>query len=200
MNDRRTRRIQETKARIIDATIALFQDSELDAISIQSICDLADISRRSFYSYFPCKEAVIAEFVNNSMMAIIENEFNLAEDNYNTFKERLHYIVECAAERRENYTEIHRKAFKVAMVYEFSKYSANRRTQALKGNKDFFNRWILSAQEQGELTQEFSAEFLAKACSGVFFNINQHWMNNSDYPHIQRIHQAEVFLYKMLIK
>ncbi|ROR97960.1 TetR family transcriptional regulator [Sinobacterium caligoides] len=198
MTSRRARRQQEVRQRIVQATLALFAERELDDISIQQLCERADIARRTFYAYFPCKEAVLCAVVAEQAQLTLRREYSEAEQQYPRFRQRLQHVVDSAIARREGYGEFERRTYKVATAYEFSLHGPDSRSNAFREYKRYFQRWISAGQQSGELTRHYSSELLAVACTGVLFNINQHWVNNADYPHLQRYRQAEAFLYDLL--
>lgn len=57
---RRARKRAETRARILTAARELFLAQGFDATTIDQIVERADISKRSFFDYFPAKEDLIA--------------------------------------------------------------------------------------------------------------------------------------------
>lgn len=57
---RRARKRAETRARILAAARELFLAQGFDATTIDQIAERADISKRSFFDYFPAKEDVVA--------------------------------------------------------------------------------------------------------------------------------------------
>lgn len=54
----RERRRQRTRYAIVCEALRLFHERGFDATTITDIADAAEISRRTFFSYFPTKEAV----------------------------------------------------------------------------------------------------------------------------------------------
>src|SRR5689334_7351597 len=56
---RRERKKEETKRRIFDAATKLFSDKGFQATTIDDIATAADVSKGTFFNYFPKKEAVI---------------------------------------------------------------------------------------------------------------------------------------------
>ncbi|PWR18806.1 TetR/AcrR family transcriptional regulator [Zavarzinia compransoris] len=56
---RRERKRQETRARILTAARALFLAKGFDGTTVDEIAERADISKRSFFDYFPSKEDVV---------------------------------------------------------------------------------------------------------------------------------------------
>jgi len=57
---RRARKRAETRARILTAARELFLAQGFEATTIDQIAERADISKRSFFDYFPAKEDLIA--------------------------------------------------------------------------------------------------------------------------------------------
>jgi AcrR family transcriptional regulator len=56
---RRERKRRQTRMRIEGAAMALFLDRGFDATTIEDITEAADVSKRSFFDYFPSKEEVV---------------------------------------------------------------------------------------------------------------------------------------------
>ncbi|MBB4254270.1 TetR family transcriptional regulator [Rhizobium sp. BK008] len=56
---RRERKRRQTRERIENAAMALFLQRGFDATTIEDITEAADVSKRSFFDYFPSKEEVV---------------------------------------------------------------------------------------------------------------------------------------------
>ncbi len=56
--DLRQRRKLETTRLIHEAAIALARDTGVQSVTVEAICEAAGISQRTFFNYFPFKEAV----------------------------------------------------------------------------------------------------------------------------------------------
>jgi AcrR family transcriptional regulator len=61
---RRDRRRAETRARLVSVARERFVAEGFDAVSIESLAHAAGVSRRTFFRYFPTKDAVV--FADNS--------------------------------------------------------------------------------------------------------------------------------------
>jgi AcrR family transcriptional regulator len=59
----RERNKQRTRESIVDAAYRLFHEQGFDATTVTEIADAAGIGRRTFFSYFPSKEAVVFDGV-----------------------------------------------------------------------------------------------------------------------------------------
>ncbi|MDD2858030.1 MAG: helix-turn-helix domain containing protein [Candidatus Nanopelagicales bacterium] len=55
----RARKRQDTHARLEEAAVALVLRDGLEQTTIQAICERADVSPRTFFNYFDCKDSAI---------------------------------------------------------------------------------------------------------------------------------------------
>lgn len=55
----RVRKRRETRERIINSALQLFLERGFDAVTVDEIATVANVSKRSFFDYFPSKEEVI---------------------------------------------------------------------------------------------------------------------------------------------
>src|ERR1044072_2490663 len=56
---RRERKRRQTRERIEAAAVSLFLQRGFDGTTIEDITEAADVSKRSFFDYFPSKEEVV---------------------------------------------------------------------------------------------------------------------------------------------
>ncbi len=71
---RRERKRRQTRERIESVALKLFLQRGFDATTIEDIAEAADVSKRSFFDYFPSKEEVVAawqdSFANELIRAV----------------------------------------------------------------------------------------------------------------------------------
>jgi AcrR family transcriptional regulator len=60
----------ETEAKIIDATRSLLAEGGLDAATLKSICDRAQVRSGSFYNLFDSKEEAVIRVIRESINAV----------------------------------------------------------------------------------------------------------------------------------
>ncbi|MCL4685801.1 TetR/AcrR family transcriptional regulator [Myxococcota bacterium] len=59
---RRARKKERTRREIYDAALSLFERHGFDAVTVEAICDAADVARATFFLHFPTKSALLYEF------------------------------------------------------------------------------------------------------------------------------------------
>jgi AcrR family transcriptional regulator len=65
---RRARKKERTRREIYQAAMTLFADRGFDQVTVEQICDAADVARGTFFLHFPTKAALLFEF-NRAMTA-----------------------------------------------------------------------------------------------------------------------------------
>ncbi len=58
---RRARKKERTRREIFDAAMTLFERQGFDAVTVEAICDAADVARATFFLHFPTKAALLYE-------------------------------------------------------------------------------------------------------------------------------------------
>lgn len=59
---RRERKKQDRIRQVRDVALELFVENGFDAVTVDEIADAADVSRASFFNYFPTKDAVLRSY------------------------------------------------------------------------------------------------------------------------------------------
>jgi AcrR family transcriptional regulator len=73
---RRDRKKERTRGEIYSAAMNLFLRRGFEAVTIEEICDAADVARGTFFLHFPTKEALLAEYgtrANQDLAELIRN-------------------------------------------------------------------------------------------------------------------------------
>jgi len=66
VQSRRDRKKERTRGEIYQAAITLFIHRGFDAVTIEDICDAADVARATFFLHFPAKEALLTEYLRRA--------------------------------------------------------------------------------------------------------------------------------------
>jgi AcrR family transcriptional regulator len=67
----RERKRRQTRERIAQSAMALFLDRGFDATTVDDIAAAADVSKRSFFDYFPVKEDVVAAWQDQFAVTLV---------------------------------------------------------------------------------------------------------------------------------
>jgi len=143
----RERKKAESRLAIVNAALRLFHKRGYGNVTIDEIADLANVSRRSFFRYFPTKEDVVLERRRSqleafrqaltsaprsvSSTAIIRSAFALVADDYRRNKARIlseRALFLSARELRVRDLEIDRE-FEAAMVDAVVQRSGSRASE-----------------------------------------------------------------------
>ena len=61
-SDRRVRKKARTRREILEAALSLFEREGFDAVTVEQICQAADVARGTFFLHFPAKSALLLEW------------------------------------------------------------------------------------------------------------------------------------------
>ncbi len=142
---RRARKKAVTRREIYGAAMRLFRRRGFDAVTIDAICDAADVARGTFFLHFPTKAALLYEW--NSEVA---DDFRarLAEPRGSALAE-LERLVDMVSERLRADSEI-----MAALLREYFSTPLPSLTEARARNRDLqdlIEGIIARGQERGEL-------------------------------------------------
>ncbi len=101
----RERKKQDVRERLVEHALALFNDRGFDAVTINQIVGMADVSQRTFFRYFGSKEAVLFadqdEMLDLVRAAIAERP--PGEAPLTALRNTLVYLVDHYASHREEH-------------------------------------------------------------------------------------------------
>jgi TetR/AcrR family transcriptional regulator, cholesterol catabolism regulator len=72
ITSRRERKRERTRGEIYSAAMNLFLRRGFEAVTIEEICDAADVARATFFLHFPAKEALLTEYGARANQALAE--------------------------------------------------------------------------------------------------------------------------------
>lgn len=154
----------DTREKLIQAGILAIHASGYGGTGIQSIVEMADVPKGSFYNFFPSKEAFAAE--------VIDAYSNRGQERLRSYL--LNRNVAPLA-RLEGYFDDRIEAFRAAqyvrgcLMGNFSAEAADHSALIREGLTKHFGAWcdlleacIAEGQKQGEISNQFTASLLAK--------------------------------------
>lgn len=92
----RERKKMKLEHKITHCALQLFEKKGYDAVSIDDIAEAADISKGTFYNYFPTKEAVLSIISQNSVNKVKESMLKapVTEDPIEMIRLCFHYLLD----------------------------------------------------------------------------------------------------------
>lgn len=102
-DDRRSRRREQTRARLIDAARTLMAERGFNEVGIAEITEAADLGTGTFYNYFSSREQLQAAVAEDSMEKVgdvLDREVSSLEDPAEAFAGSLRHLVRHALSNR----------------------------------------------------------------------------------------------------
>lgn len=186
--DRREKRKLETRARIEDAAYALFQRQGIEDTSIEMICREADVARRTFYSHFPNKHALLGGLGVSRLYSQAEPMLRRLMEEYSATRDRLEAMIDYIESNFATYGEIDRQLM-ISAPATFSNDPEQQR-QISRSAIHSFKQLIGAGQEAGDARTEFSPEILASMIVGTLNTLTVSWAIDRDYPIFAKLEEA----------
>ena len=167
---RRERKKDETRERITRAAIALFREKGFNATTVDEIATRADVAKGTFFNYFPRKEAVLAGFATESLVALQEHAARLTTDPRPT-RDKLVELFVAGAHLYVNEPEVWLHTY-----LEMMKGPVSALVEVDTWAQQTIASVIESGQRSGELRTDTTPERLAYVLRSVFFLTTLSWL------------------------
>jgi AcrR family transcriptional regulator len=155
----RERKKRETRQRILDVAVELFQDQGFDQTSVDEIAARADISRGTCFNYFPNKEDILREIA----LRELEHLQTLAEDDQTgSAVATIRHVMRCLVADTLPYLRVTRYVFLGAMLYPSDETAFHVRLGSILGEL------VQKAQIQGEIRADLSSPEVVQAITGTY--------------------------------
>lgn len=168
---RRERKKIESRARILKAARALFQGKGYDNTSIEEIAEMADVSKSTFFNYFPTKESLLDGIAADEVEEIehlIEADLVGVESPV----EKIRIALKHFAMDSISFLQVTRKVM-WATIFKDEGYPL-----PIKEMEDLLVDLIEEAQEQGEISRDLDPGDVAKALLGMYFAAFFKWIKD----------------------
>lgn len=189
---RRERRKQEIQSFILEAAIELFGSQGYDATTVEQICERADISRQTLYSYYPTKAHLLAALSEVSAVKTPEHLIQEARSRSDDALEQLCFFIDSVAANMRDSTALER-ALRRDMLKHVDKVdegAAERWSYTGVALTDL----IADGQSAGQVTRQHDAAFLAEMIAGTMKSIAIRWSFDESYPQGEHLLALQNFL------
>lgn len=167
----RERKKVATKERIYREAITLFRQKGFAATTIEEIAAAAEISKGTFFNYFPSKEALLLFLSEHQVQTVTEEIAAAVQDPTLDTHQKLSRIFRRLAANLET-----DRALTRATTFEMLKHEellANDPYRKLFGQAVY--QLIYEGQVRGEVQQVASAELITRTLTGLYFQIFFEW-------------------------
>ncbi|MBV1886559.1 MAG: TetR/AcrR family transcriptional regulator [Parvibaculaceae bacterium] len=165
---RRSRKKERTRREIYQAAMALFAERDYDRVTIEDICDNADVAKATFFLHFSNKAALLTVFNENLTQTIAEELTH-----YNgSAADKLRLIIKALATAWQNNATVMRK-----MVREFvdAVPTLEEGSQANAHISELLGDVIAQGQESGEFQNTIPAHRMAAAMVASSSAVTMEW-------------------------
>lgn len=168
---RRSRKKEQTRRGIFSAAMKLFADRDYDAVTIEDICERADVAKATFFLHFPNKAALLTEF-NERLTANLQERLNHVSG---SAEDKLRFMVSALVDDWEQNAEIMRK-----MVREFLDQPSlpEAATEANAGLLDLITDIVKEGQRAREFGTKVAPELVAAALVASWGSFISAWSSD----------------------
>jgi AcrR family transcriptional regulator len=159
----RERKKQQTHVRILEAARDLFQLQGFDDTSIEEIVERAEVSRGTFFNYFPTKETLLSELADQELTSLEKR-----------VEKELQNVPAAATKIRKTMRMLVRDTLPFMRVTRYVFLDALRHTASTgKGSTnirlgDILQGLVIEAQSQGEIRCDLDPDEIAQAIVGAY--------------------------------
>ncbi len=194
-DSRRERRKQENRERIIEAAIALFESQGCDATTLEEICERAEVSRPTFYSYYASKQELIKALVDKLWVSVArELTSNLLARHVST-RDYVEAFFKLTRTEIARYSRLERELILQSMQ---SHSDQDDNINMLNGLTALFVTVYGEGRKRGDIGNRYPVEFLAEMTMGGISSIMMQWAANEKYPVDKRLKQLTDLTLQML--
>ncbi len=182
----RERKKAATKERIYLEAIELFRHKGFAATTIDDIIAAAEVSKGTFFNYFPGKEALLHYFGERQAAAAADEIAPALQAADRTAQAKLRLVFRTVAQNMEADRDVAR-----VVVFEVLKSSVEAMREPSRALlKQVVLALVAEGQRNGEIRKTLNADLAASALVGVYFQQIFEWCAaEKPYPLAKRIDQ-----------
>jgi len=165
---RRERKKQANKARMLKAVRDLLQTQGFDKTSIEQIAEAADVSKSTFFNYFPTKESLLVEIAAQEVQDLRRLvTVNLAD--VPSAVEKIRHVMGLLVADTAPRLRLTRRVLLGTMLRPSSLPTPVAQVEVI------FDRLVREAQAQGEIRAGLNPTDVASALTGAYFAAFSRW-------------------------
>jgi AcrR family transcriptional regulator len=193
---RRERRKRELQERILDAGTELFSELGYDLTTLEQICERADVSRRTFYNYFPSKQHLVNTLSHTHMHEQSRRLLETALAHSPEAIARLRFFFQGTVDNIRNYAKLERMLIR-KVVQEVS-FDENNPREEVDHMKKLLEVIVREGQRRGDITSAYDADLLSETMAGALNAQMIDWAYDENYPISEKLLELLELMVAML--
>ena len=180
---RTERKKQETKEIIISVAMNLFRKQGFSATSMEQIANEVDIAKGTLYNYFPVKEAILSEFMQQSFREKFPERILQLRKMPDTRTRMISLITELVTGIKSQ-----KEIFEKYMIYRIQKMISLEEEDNIKSGLYLLEIEIIElGQKSGEIRDDLPIYILTDLFEFVFIEVVKRF-----YTASEKIHESEL--------
>lgn len=192
---RRERRKQEYQERILSAAIQLFESRGFDSVTLEEICQQADVSRPTFYKYYASKHELIQALGEKLWLSVAQELTIQQHEEDATPQSYIASFIQLIRHELDKYGNLERELIRQSMMIGPNDSSSVDMLKALTG---LFYGIYEQGRGNDEISQRYPVDFLAEITMGHVSTIMMNWAIDDDYPVSIRLDQLADLIPRLL--
>jgi len=172
---RRARKKERTREQIYTAAMRLFLERGYDAVTIDDVCEAADVARGTFFLHFATKDALLGEYGRQALSELALLVAESTDGAAATLARALQFL----AERSGRHADVVRLVVRETAL---SPTAVVETTAAGRELTDLFASIIRRGQRAGELRRSVDATLAGAVLASAYLAIAGEWARRSDSP------------------
>jgi len=175
---RRERRKLEVRVRILEASVALFDERGIEDTTVAAISERADIAQKTFFNHFPSRRHLLRDLAQYALGELLAEIAAVCRQPVST-RSRIHHFFECIAKNADEAGPMRRELFSEMVQVAHQTGSKQEHARQLH---DAFNSIVREGAVLGDITEEHSQETLTEMLMGAYYVLMFNWANLEGYP------------------
>jgi AcrR family transcriptional regulator len=186
---RRERRRLETRVRIVETALELFETQGYEATTVTEIARRADIAYGTFFNHFPSKLHLLREVSDLALQDLFENVEDV-QKRPGSFADHLISLFEKSAQTAEEKGPQTRELISAMMALAFPETAGNDDRRIRLAFRHFLEEGLAA----GEVRRDVDLDTLTEIVVGTWYSMFLSWVHLDDYPLRARASKAARFL------
>jgi len=191
--NRRERRREETRQRLIQAALALMHEKPFDQVTVEEITERADVAKGTFFTYFPTKEHLLQAYIRDMTDEVYEFLESLQPEQAPSQWEVLRQVMLFIAQRDARSLQITRS---IMVACCQSHELREQMLDIVKEATEYARAGFESGQRTGEFRTDVPADELAHQAIRLYRLSLMEWMMEREDEPLERIVERVLEFYK----